>query len=493
MRRDKTKKLSIRTWLFFAFVAFTLFVLILLWLFQVVFLDTIYKYVKIGEIEKCADDIPTTTLDDVKETLVEFTYENNICGVIYSPPRLDEVSSSHTDSACPLDHISHTRLIEIYQLAKESKDFYVLRYIPTSYDDADFLDRDFPDHFSIVGPKRNLNIDCMIAAKVITLSDGNSYLIVLNSVLTPVGSTIDTIKSEYLSISVLLILIAGILAFLMSLHLSAPIRAINKKAHKLANGDYEPDFPHNLSFKELNELSNTLNFAATELGRTDQLRHELLSNVSHDLKTPLTLISGYGEVMRDLPGENTPENIQIIIDEANRLTALVNDLLDISKLEAGVIELDKSQISITKLIEEILERYAKLKVQDGYTISFERESDIFVDADQIKLSQVIYNLVNNAINYTGDDKYVKISQTVKDGFVRIEVEDHGNGITKDELSAIWDRYYRSESNHARAPVGSGLGLSIVKKILELHNATFGVNSTPGQGSTFWFMLPIVNP
>ncbi|HAZ19458.1 MAG TPA: two-component sensor histidine kinase [Clostridiales bacterium] len=491
-------KLSIRWRLFIALEAFTLFVLILLWLLQVVFLDDIYKKIKINEIESSTESLPHTSLEDLKEKLVTYTYEKEICGMIYLPPLLEVAYESHTDSPCALELFSYPQLTEIYQYAKNSQGYYLLRYVTTNDMENDQEKNDYtqnydeyPYRFPINVNKIKLEMDCMISASIITISSGESYLVVLNSVLSPVSSTIDTLKREYLIISVVLFFVSAVLAFAISFYISGPIRSITRTAKQLAEGNYNVDFTSKDPASEIDELAKTLNYAAKELNQTENLRRELISNVSHDLKTPLTLISGYSEVMRDLPGENSPENLQIIIDETKRLTSLVNDMLDISKLEAGIIVLEKSKLSITGLVSELLERYTKLKEQEGYTIHFDYTENVFVYADEIKMSQVVYNLVNNAVNYTGKDKAVFIRQKIVNGMVRIEVEDTGKGITQEEISAIWDRYYRTESAHQRAPVGTGLGLSIVKKILQLHDAHFGVNSTPGHGSVFWFMLPIV--
>ena len=128
---------------------------------------------------------------------------------------------------------------------------------------------------------------------------------------------------------------------------------------------------------------------------------------------------------------------------------------------------------------------------DGYQIHFESDQEVSVQADEMKISQVLYNLINNAINYTGPDKSVTVRQTVDDGWVKIEVIDTGEGIPTDKLPYVWERYYKLDKTHKRAAVGTGLGLSIVKNVLELHQARYGVNSTVGQGSIFWFALPVV--
>ena len=257
----------------------------------------------------------------------------------------------------------------------------------------------------------------------------------------------------------------------------------------MAKGKYDITFPNN-GYREIAELGDTLNYAATELSKTEELRRELIANVSHDLRTPLTMITGYGEVMRDLPGENTPENVQIIIDEAKRLTDLVNDMLDISKLQSGTQTLKLERFSLTETIQDTMLRYHKLTEHDGYQISFLYRENVFVTADQLRISQVVYNLINNAIVYTGEDKKIEVSQTVYDDKVRISVTDTGEGIEQDMLPLIWDRYYKVDKTHKRAVVGTGLGLSIVKSTVELHGGTCGVTSQKGVGSTFWFELKI---
>lgn len=202
------------------------------------------------------------------------------------------------------------------------------------------------------------------------------------------------------------------------------------------------------------------------------------------------MITGYAEVMRDLPGENTPENVQIVIDEAKRLTNLVNDLLDISKLQSGVTNLELKEYDLTESIKSVIDRYSKLVEQNGYTIEFDYDENVKCIADEFKIYQVIYNLVNNAINYSGEAKYVKVRQIVSGSIVRIEVIDKGEGIEEDKLKNVWERYYKIDKKHKRAVMGTGLGLSIVKNILKLHNANYGVESKVSKGSTFWFELKI---
>ena len=313
---------------------------------------------------------------------------------------------------------------------------------------------------------------------------------IVTSSITPLSNTVEIIKDQMVIVSVVFVLLAIFFSILASRRIARPISKTNDSAKELAKKNYDVEF-NAKGYLEVEELNDTLNYAKTELAATEKLQRELIANISHDLRTPLTMITGYGEVMRDLPGENTPENIQIIIDEATRLSSLVNDLLDLSKLQSGAVQPQKSRFCITDSINEIFERYSKLKEQDGYNIIFESDENVYVYADELKISQVLYNLINNAINHSGDDKTVIVTQKVVDKKVLIEVTDHGEGIPADKLQYIWDRYYKVDKEHKRGVIGTGLGLSIVKGILDSHNARYGVRSTLGVGSTFWFELEAV--
>ena len=178
--------------------------------------------------------------------------------------------------------------------------------------------------------------------------------------------------------------------------------------------------------------------------------------------------------------------MQVIIDESNRLADLVNDLLDLSKLQSGTQKLAPAVFCLTEDIKKTLHRYDKLA---GYSFPFSFDRPVYVCADRLRISQVLYNLVNNAIHYAGADKTVSLRQSAAGGVVRVEISDTGEGIPADKLPYIWDRYYKVDKDHRRAQIGTGLGLSIVKNILDMHGGRYGVTSMVGQGSTFWFELP----
>ena len=233
-----------------------------------------------------------------------------------------------------------------------------------------------------------------------------------------------------------------------------------------------------------------ISYAEKELSKVDMMQRDLIANVSHDLRTPLTMLKAYAEMIRDLSGDNPVkrnEHLEIIISETDRLALLVNDMLDLSKLESGRQKLTPSEFGIRGKLSEIIDRFKGLSEKNGYTINFTPDEERIVCCDTVKIEQVIYNLINNAINYTGDDKQVFVRQINTDDGVLVEVEDTGDGIEEDKIKLIFDKYYRSE-NHKREVIGTGLGLSIVKAVLKMHNYDYGVRSTLGKGSTFWFKI-----
>ena len=220
----------------------------------------------------------------------------------------------------------------------------------------------------------------------------------------------------------------------------------------------------------------------------------MLANVSHDLKTPLTMIKAYAEMIRDISGEvksKRDKHTNVIIEEADRLTLLVNDILNLSRLQSSVDILEKSTFNISELAENVLYRFENVVENQGYVIEKEVESNLFVFADEKKIEEVIYNLVSNSINYTGEDKTIKFYLKKSGNSAILEVLDSGKGMDKEQIETIWEKYYRVSEIHHRAVKGTGLGLSIVKTILDAHGLKFGVISKKDVGSNFYVEFPLV--
>ena len=272
-----------------------------------------------------------------------------------------------------------------------------------------------------------------------------------------------------------------------------PLDEISAKAQRLARGDFEVDFQGEDYFEEMQGLSSSLNFAKDELSKADHMQKELIANVSHDFKTPLTMIKAYAEMLVDFHGEDRAkreQSAQIIIDEADRLASLVSDVLDLSKIRSGIQELSLEPFDICEYCREILARFDYLSEKQGYKFEAEIAQGLYTVADKQKIGQVLYNLIGNAVNYTGKNKKVRVVLRKEKGAIYFAVMDTGKGIKKEEFSEIWDRYYRSAEAHKRPVKGTGLGLSIVKTILERHSFEYGVESIVGVGSTFYVYFPL---
>lgn len=461
----------------FAYLAlFSLIVLGVIWLFQITLLKPVYHSSVRRQTEGAARSISYLDTDsgDYQSNVYDIASRYGLCVSVFkiaetsSGKTAEEIVRAHTANACII-HSTFTNeglFSELYAQALQSGDGTCLEELGTD------------------SPGSGASFICAALKD----GDGAAFLTVVNKNVQPVDATVATLRLQMIYISLILICVSALAAYIISSRVTRPVAAMNEEAKKLAKGDYNVNFSGG-SYLETCQLAGTLNYAAEELSKLDTMQKELIGNISHDLRTPLTMIAGYSEVMRDIPGEMTAENMQIVIDETNRLSSLVNDMLDLSRLTGGKREIRRTLFSLTECVRETVRRFSKLKSVQGYTVTFTADRDVYVNADETLILQVIYNLVSNAVNYTGDDKSVEILQDVKDGICRITVSDTGDGIPPEKLPYIWDRYYRTGDFHKRAVCGTGLGLSIVKGALILHGAQFGVSSTVGKGSSFWFELP----
>ncbi len=464
----------------------TLFVavlMLLLWLFQVVLLDWFYQAIKTHDIREIARAIAQDIDDDDLSQRLEGLRRQPDLYLRILDREGNSVYQSRPGPQSMIHDLDREEIASFFQQAEKNGGMALRQFrqqLPAPFQ----RHPDGPGRWS----KPENTATLLVCAYLAESQEQGTLLILLSTALTPLDATTDTLKAQFLCIALILLLLSAAIALALSRQVGGPLVALSRGARELAAGNYDTAFSGG-SYREVRQLSDTLAYAAGELSKVESLRRELIANVSHDLRTPLTMIAGYGEMMRDIPGENTPENVQIIIDEAQRLTGLVNDMLDLGKLQAGAQTLSAAPLSLTAMVREELLRYQRLVEREGYTILFAPGEEAIVDGDRSKLSQVVYNLIGNAVNHTGADKKVLVEQEVRDGWVTLSVLDSGPGIPPEELPYVWDRYYKVDKTHKRAAIGTGLGLSIVRGVVELHHGRCGVESTPGQGSRFWFSLP----
>lgn len=531
------KGISIKWKIFLYLLGFCGLLLTVMWLFQILFLGQFYKTIKTNLVKDSANIISqaiTTDYDSMDDVIENVSQSKEVSVGLYDlNGKIVYTETLQKDSV--LLKITQGEVLGFISMAQENGGEYSASYHKDNYGNNKMADgEDFPQYMQIpqqdsteeaassaasaydnIGqaneptqgePKKQQNygnpvrpneqhteedksMQSMLYVKLVTTSNGDEMALFVNTYITPVDSTVQTLSVELGYITAIMILLSVVLALLISRKVSKPITSINAKAKILATGDYSVEFKSK-GYKEINELSDTLTKTAKELSTVEGLRQELIANISHDLRTPLTLIAGYAEAMRDLPDENTPENAEIILEETRRLSTLVNDVLDISKFQSGAVPLKKVRLNLTAELKIVISRMSQLVRQKGYTLKFIYSKDVYINADVTRLCQAFYNLLLNAINFTGDDKVVMIRQSVTNNKVKIEVIDTGEGIAEKNLPYIWERYYKEDKTHKRAVTGTGLGLSIVRSIMEMHGGEYGVESKLGEGSVFWFSIDI---
>lgn len=337
----------------------------------------------------------------------------------------------------------------------------------------------------------NPTFNVIYGAKTTDLAGGTVYYFSTTLVSSNDG-TVGVLATQFQAVTVVSLLVAVLVSLFIAWKFSKPIRDFTATAKRIGDGDLTLKYVGN-GYNEFDDLADALNYSTEEIIRAENLRRDFLANVSHDLRTPLTLVKAYAEMIRDISGDNKEKrikNTQIIINEVDRLTMLVDDILDLSKLESGTAEIHVEPLNMSETVRSSLAQFAVMS-EKGYKIESDIEDGLFIEGDYKRVTQIIYNLVGNAINYAGEDMLVLVKLIKKeDGKMRMEVSDHGKGIAQNEIDSVWDRYYRTNQKK-RNVVGSGLGLSIVKNIFLSLGADYGIISKEGEGTTFWFELPTI--
>lgn len=428
---------------------------------QIVFLNKYYEIYKKNQLNDIILSIKNNNSMDI-QTLEDYAYDYGVCISIYSNGIIQTISNTYNKGCLFSD--------------KTSSDNYITAFVNSgSTEDTRLLyNKRFGNKTIIKALKYN-----------------DDVYIFLNTSIQPLDSSIILLKSQYGYITLIIFGISLIISYVISTMISKPIVKISDSAKRLANGDFNVSFSTDSNVQEIKELSNTLDLAKNELSKTDELRRDLMANVGHDLRTPLTMIKAYAEMTRDLENqtpEKRVENMNIIIEETDRLNVLVSDILDLSKLQSSTYELKIEEFDLDELIRNIIKRFYILIDSDGYEFIYNNDKSIMVKADKKRIEQVIYNLLNNAVNYTGEDKKIYINVVDDKKKTLVEIKDTGKGIDKEEIKYIWNKYYHNEKKHKRNAFGTGLGLSIVKTILESHNYKYGVKSAKNQGTTFYFEI-----
>lgn len=455
------RKISIKTQLILSLVGFALLLLTIIFGFQNIFMDEIYKNNKIKSLKTAGNEIATNLEDDDFNSFINsLSYDKDVCAsIIFADNTRFEFSKKN---ACVLNNLSN---VQINQIVNETNDNGGSKLF---------------DNFRLISAER----DDLYIYSVLTSYKGEPLMVLTSTIVTPINAMTRTLSSWYLIIAVIVIISTIIFSFVLSRIFVKPLNKIKEESRLLPFGKYDGDSIETLNI-ETDELNTTLKETNEEIRKADKAKKELIANVSHDLRTPLTMIIGYGEMIRDMSDETDSENAAIIVEEAKRLNNLVNDLLDVSKDNSLII--NKEIIKVEELLDSVYRQYEKYFESLNVEFKLEKGDDISFIGDKKRLTQVLYNFINNAFNYNNkDDKKISLGVEKIEDKYRIFVLDNGDGIKKEDMSRIWDRYYKVDKEHKRSELGSGIGLSLARTILEKHGFNYGVESRINKYSKFYF-------
>lgn len=359
---------------------------------------------------------------------------------------------------------------------------------------------------------------------VLTFSDGkfgssfvgllgkldNDYFICIRTPLESIKESIKISNSFLIFVGLFCIIISSIATLIISKNFTKPIKELNLIAEKMSNLDFSQKYDIKsedeigMLGQSINKLSNNLEKTIQDLkeanldlekdieqkSKLNEMKSQFISDVSHELKTPIALIQGYAEGLAD--GIVTSEEDQkyycdVILDEANRMSTLTHDLLDLSKLEYGSNELNIENFDIIELIKNTIKKMEVIFEENNINVSFDSNNAIIVKGDVFRIEQVFNNYINNAIKHVDENKKIEISVEESENIVKISVYNSGEKISDENMQRIWTRFYKIDSSRNREAGGTGLGLSLVKAIMTKHGNRFGAQNVEN-GVIFYFEL-----
>ena len=432
----------------------------MLWFFQIIFLKLHYEASVKHNLNATVREIQKYNRNDLVSNIDSIAYKNDVCIEVISKNSIISYSGIKS-SGCNTSG-------EIYYKFKN-----------------DFIDDNLnKSSFEFTNSKYN-NKTIVKAVKI-----DNDYVFV-SANLEILENTFIILNNQLGIVTLVILGLSVCMGYFINRKITKPMVDITEKAEELRRGNYDVNFKSEEGIYEIRELAETLDSMTNELSKTESVRREFLANVSHDIKTPLTMIKAYAEMVRDISYNDDDKrnaNLNVIVMEVDRLNILVNDILVLSRLQAGAESLEIEKFDLNFLVRDCLTRYDIYK-EDGYEFvySFNGKSAM-IEADKKRMQQVIYNLINNAVQYTGDDKKIFIDVSESKKWIIFSVRDTGKGMKKEEIRHIWDKYYKIDKKYKRSTVGSGIGLSIVKTICENHKFLYGVDTEVNHGSKFWVKI-----
>ena len=313
------------------------------------------------------------------------------------------------------------------------------------------------------------------------------------------ASSFASSRALFIGVAAGALVLALLLGFILSWSLIGPIQSIDGRLAAIASGDFEGhvDVENRDELGALaanvNRMNDELRNVYAELEEASRHKSEFLANMSHELRTPLNAIIGFSEVLRDemvgTVNEKQAEYLDDIISSGHHLLSLINDVLDLSKVEAGQVELEVRPFSLREALERGVVMVRERATEDGVRVALDADPEVdVVDGDERRIKQVIFNLLSNAVKFTPTGGEVDVSTTRVNGEVRVSVADTGPGIAPEDRERIFEEFQQTETGVGQRE-GTGLGLALSKRFVELHGGRIWLESEVGHGSTFTFALP----
>lgn len=468
------KSITFKTWGYM--IGVVSIILIVMWLIGIVFLQDFYEYTKELDVKEVQVEIvKTLSQGDVSESyekILEISRENDLFVEVFdSEGRLIISPYMYVAKNNPQVRMTFGNMMSsivatnaVKEMIASGENSKIIKIKPKE-----------TEH------QKNQENAIMMINKF-SIEKAN-YFVASRASLVPVQSTQDILSRLIIIIMIVILVVSLLLAFAFASTITKPIRKLSVAARQVAAGNYDVNVQIE-NTDELGVLTNDFNKMTKELGKVDSIRKDLIANVSHELRTPLTMIKGYAETIRDLSGDNPEKRekqLGIIIDETDRLSGLITNMLDLSRLQADRLDFEFEEFNLTKMLKKLMERY-DIYTQQGFVFNINLAENVMIKGDYARLEQVVCNLVDNAINHSLDTQIIDITLTEKGV---LNVRNFGDVIEPENIRHIWDRYYKIDKSGRRRIAGTGIGLSIVKEILTRHGFKYGVSSDKTNGTNFW--------
>lgn len=408
------------------------------------------------------------TARNISSTYGTDAYEKAIRSVLYSR-----------------DYIVRTMTEDGEILIDTNEISWYIRWPEIEFELEEILDSlDHSEGYIYLEERDSSNKEWIIYGQVVASWDGTRELLFIATDSSSEKQTVNNAMFRFLMIAVIVVIISFAVCWFIAKYYLRPVHDITDRAKALSQGDYSVHFPKE-SYTEMNTLSETLEGAVEQLANYEQIRRDMIANLSHDMRTPLTMIKAYAEMIQTISGDDPEKrnaHLEVIISQSDKLSAFVSGSLDLGRLQSKTVELNYRRFALNQFVESQVKGLIEIdKGQHKFILNLEPECYVYADLERI--GQVVTNLVNNSMKYGGDRIDINVKR-IKDS-VRLEIIDYGEGIPEEKLQYVWTKYYRVNP-YGKDAGSAGLGLSIVKEIADLHGLRYGAESPPDCGAYFWF-------